>query len=471
MTIPAMLRPTGRRGRRGKGLSPVTLGILFLVIVLALFLGLFNKDRIGTYLRGGETITVHFAGDYKLREFISDVKVAYVPVGKISGVERADDGSAVVTMRVDDEAIDTLGSAPTATVRATTLLGGIYFVDLQPGGDPGRFTGDEIPLERSAGPVELDRVVQALQPDALQGLRSTVGNLDGALDDRGSAALRRLTASAPAALGPAAGVLDAAQGAHPGDLTAVVDGLENTARVLTENDGRLESIVDDLSTTGTVLGNRSADVGAAVDALPATLASTRAGLERLDGTLTTLRDTASDIRPVATRLDSTLGTLDPVLQKAVPFVHDTRNLLTDARPLVGDLVPAASTATGALNDLRGPVLDRLDGPITDWLHTPYQGTGPYDSSHSDRPLYWDVVYTFVNLGRAAGYEDENGGTVGFQPGLGSGSTSGLPISTDQMVKRLSGGTYTEEPVTTLPPFNDVTEQPPGTGPLGLVGGN
>jgi phospholipid/cholesterol/gamma-HCH transport system substrate-binding protein len=444
---------------------------MFLVIVLALFLVLFNKERIGTYLRGGETITVHFAGDYKLREFISEVKVAFVPVGKVSGVERADDGTATVTMRVDDEAVDTLGSEPSATVRATTLLGGIYFVDLQPGGDPGRFGGEEIPQERSKGPVELDQVVQALQPDALQGLRSTIGNLDGALDDRGSDALRRLAASAPAALGPAAGVLDAAQGAHPGDLTAVVDGLENTSRVLTENDGRLESIVDDLASTGTVLGDRGADVGAALDALPDTLVTARTGLARLDGTLTTLRDTASDIRPVATRLDGALQTLDPVLQKAVPFVHDTRALLGDARPLVQDLVPAANTATDVLTDLRGPVLDRLDGPLVDWLHTPYHGTGPYDSSQSERPLYWDLVYTFVNLGRSAGYEDENGGTVGFQPGLGSGSLSGLPISTDQMVKRLAGGTYTQEPLTTLPPFNDVTEQPPGTGPLGLVGGN
>lgn len=471
MTVPAMLKPSGRRGRRGKGLSPVTLGVLFVVIVLVLFMVLFNKDRIGTYLRGGETITVHFAGDYKLREFISEVKVAFVPVGKVSGVERADDGSATVTMRVDDDAVDTLGSEPTATVRATTLLGGIYFVDLQPGGDPGRFTGEEIPQERARGPVELDQVVQALQPDALTGLRSTVGNLDGALDGDGAAALRRLTASAPAALGPAAGVLDAAQGEHPGDLTAVVDGLEDTARVLTENDGRLTSIVNDLAATSTVLGNRGADVGTALDALPDTLVTAQAGLARLDGTLNTLRDTASDIRPVATHLDSTLDRLDPVLQKAVPFVHDTRALLGDARPLVEDLVPAAGTATDVLTDLRGPVLDRLDGPLMDWLHTPYQGTGPYDSTQSERPLYWDLVYTFVNLGRAAGYEDQNGGTIGFQPGLGSGSVSGLPISTDQMVKRLAGGTYSQEPVTTLAPFNDVTEQPPGTGPLGLVGGN
>jgi phospholipid/cholesterol/gamma-HCH transport system substrate-binding protein len=472
MSARTMWKPSTWRGdRRRRRLSAVTLGVIFVLAVLALFLTLFNKDRIGTFLRGGETITVHFAADYKLRKFISVVKTAYVPVGKVSDVERAADGSALVTLKVDANAVDTLGSAPTATVRATTLLGGIYFVDLQPGGDPGRFAGTEIPIERAHGPVELGQVVQALQPDSLKGLQDSVGNLDDTLGDDGSAALRRLTRTAPAALGPAATVLNAAMGSNPGDLTNVVTGLEKTAKVLTQNTGQLDAIANDMATTSTVLGDRSQDIGTAIDALPATLDSTRIGLARLSGTLNTLRDTASDIRPVATQLTSTLDTLNPVLAHAVPLVRDTRVLLTDARPLVEQLVPASSTATTALANVRGPVLDRLNGPINTLLQTPYKGTGPYDSTSSDRPLYWDAVYSLVDLGRASAYEDQNGGTIGFQPGLGSGTASGLPLSLDQMVKRLSGSTFTDPPKSPVPPFNDVTSQPPGTGPLGLVGGN
>jgi phospholipid/cholesterol/gamma-HCH transport system substrate-binding protein len=448
--------------------SAPALGVIFVLVVLVLFVVLFSKDRIGTYMRGGETITVRFAGDYKLREFISEVKTAYVPVGKVSGVDREDDGTAVVTLKVDDDVVDTLGSAPTAAVRATTLLGGIYFVDLQPGGDPGRFTAGEIPLERSRGPVELDQVVQALQPDALAGLQGTIGHLDGTLDEPGTAALRRLTAAAPAALGPAASVLDAAQGHDPADLTATVDGLENAARVLTANDGLLDDIVTDLATTSTVLGNRSSDIGTTIDGLPDTLRTAQAGLTRLDGTLDTLRDTASDIRPVATQLDDTLATLDPVLAEALPLVRDTRALLGDARPLVEQLLPVASGATDVLTDLRGPVLDRLNGPVTDLLHTPYVGSGPYDATRSERPLYWDVVYAMVNLGRSSAYEDENGGVLAFQPGIGAGSVSGLPISPDQTLQILLGGTYAEQPIDTLPPAD---RQPPGTGLLGQLGDN
>ncbi|OLM08899.1 MULTISPECIES: MlaD family protein [unclassified Pseudonocardia] len=460
---------TSWRNRPRKKLSPFTIGIVFIVVVLLLFLGLFNKDRIGTWLRSGESITVHFAEDYKLRAFISEVKTAYVPAGKVSAVERADDGGALVTLKVDEAAVDTLGSAPTATIRSTTLLGGIYFVDLQPGGDPGRFTGDEIPQERTEVPVELDKVAQALQPDALEGLSSTVGNLDGALEGPGTDALRRLTASAPAALGPAAGVLDAARGESPEDLTRVVDGLENTSRVLTRNESQLGTIVDDLATTTSVLGRRAQDVGVTLDGLPQTLTTARAGLERLDGTLNTLRDTASDIRPVATQLDSTLGRLDPVIEKAVPFVADTRALLGDARPLVEQLVPASSGATDTLDNLRGPVLDRLNGPVNDLLSNPYTGSGPYGQTKSDRPLYWDAVYTFVNLGRASSYEDQNGGTIAFQPGVGTGSVGGLPVSPDQITKQLVGGTYPDTPVDTVPPLD--AGRAPGSGPLGLLGEN
>jgi phospholipid/cholesterol/gamma-HCH transport system substrate-binding protein len=453
---------------RSRRLPAYALGVIFIVIVLTLFVVLFSKDRIGTLLRGGETISVRFAGDYKLREFISEVKTAYVPVGVVSGVERDDDGTALVSLKVDDDVVDTLGSDPTAAVRATTLLGGIYFVDLQPGGDPGRFTGDEIPVERTRGPVELGHVVQALQPDALAGLQGTVGHLDGALGEDGTAALRRLTAAAPAALEPGARVLDAARGTTPADLTSVVDGMENTARVLTRNAGELDGIVNDLAVTATVLGTRSADVGGTLDGLPETLRTARAGLERLDGTLGTLRDTAADIRPVATQLDGTLGTLDPVLADALPLAHDTRALLGDARPLVEQLVPVSADATDVLGDLRGPVLDRLNGPINDLLHTPYVGTGPYDTSRSERPLYWDVVYAMANLGRASAYEDENGGTLAFQPGFSAGSVSGLPVSPDQLLQTMLGGTYTNPPVATLPP---VHQPAPGTSLSGLVGGN
>src|SRR4051794_36948711 len=114
--------------RTRRRLSPVAIGTIFVAVVLALFLILFSKDKIATLIRGGETISVHFPGDFKLRADISEVKTAYVPVGVVKSVDREDDGTAMVQVKVDDDVVDTLGSAPTATVRATTLLGGIYFV-------------------------------------------------------------------------------------------------------------------------------------------------------------------------------------------------------------------------------------------------------------------------------------------------------------------------------------------------------
>ena len=61
-------------------------------------------------------------------------------------------------MEVDKDIPAKLGTAPTATIRPTTLLGGNYFVDLKPGGDPGEFH-DVIPVAHTTLPVELDKLL------------------------------------------------------------------------------------------------------------------------------------------------------------------------------------------------------------------------------------------------------------------------------------------------------------------------
>jgi len=190
------------------------IGVVILAVTLLVSVGLFNKDRISSLLMGGETIEVHFDRAYKLRADVSEVKVAFVVVGKVTGVE-ADGDDAVVRLKVQDDVLDSLGSEPTATIRPTTLLGGSYFVDLQPGGDPGEFTAGSIPVERTTVPVELDKVARAVQPEARKGVQGTVRRLDAALDEEGERALRDLVATAPDTLDPAADVLDAAQSPVP----------------------------------------------------------------------------------------------------------------------------------------------------------------------------------------------------------------------------------------------------------------
>lgn len=432
-----MIRAVFRRSiSKKRKISSTKIGLTFIVAALAVGLVVFHKEQIGTWLRPGEVVKVRFAQDYRLQPFTSKVKVSGVPVGVVKSVQRQSDGSAAVELKVDSDIPQKLRASPTAVIRATTLLGGNYYVDLIPGGPRTRFSGT-IPVERTKVPVELQQVVSALQPNAIKGMRSTIDRVDKTLQDGGTTAIDRLLAHAPDTLGPANSTLRGLQGRHPDtDLTNIVRGLESTGRVLTEQEGQLASTVQNLSTMSSTLGSRSTELASTVGDLPQTLDTVQVGLRRAEVTLGKLRDTAKPARPVVQRLDSTLRHADPVLIRAKPVVRDLRRLLADARPLVRDLVPTARGGTSVLDDVRGPVLDRVNGPIKDTVLSPYKGKGLYEGSGSDKPFYQELGYMIINMDRISMTVDGNGQAAQVAPGIG-GSLGGTPLNVERLMSTLA----------------------------------
>ena len=223
-------------------LSPLQLGTLLLAVALTAGVLLFNKSAISTALRPGDELVVELARDYRLRSNQTPVKVAGIPVGVVTGVERAGENTRV-SVKLNKGTIERLGTAPSAAVRPTTLLGGNYYLALSPGGDPGTPAGD-VPVERTTLPVELDRVLERVGPDQQKGIRTAIGQVDGALDERGEAATKGLLADAPEVLEPAGGVLDAVRGTEPGDdLSDLVSGLEATGRALAAEQAQLDGML------------------------------------------------------------------------------------------------------------------------------------------------------------------------------------------------------------------------------------
>lgn len=403
-----------------RSISPFGLGLAFVIVALVAGVLLFNKNAISTAFRSGERITINFAANRGLVPDLSQVKVSWVPVGVVSDVERRDDGSVLVSVKVDDGTRDKLGSEPSAVIRPTMLLGGNYFVDLVPGGDrgPGEFSG-KIPLGRTKQPVELDDVARALQPNVLEGLQGTVRQFDKTLAADGRAAIDELVRSAPSALRPADEVLTAAQGTHPRtDLTNLVSGLESTARVLTAQEGQMDAIVTGLKKTTGTLDARSGDLSTAISTMPSALASTETGLARLDKTLAKLRAIAKPARPIATELATTLRHLNPALVKSRPVVRNLTALMADARPMVKQLDPLVVTGTDVLGDVHGAPLKRLNGPVKKFVLSPFVGRGEFTTAHSKKPLYKEAAYMFAGLDRATMLTDRNGSAPNLQPGIG-----------------------------------------------------
>lgn len=420
------LRSAAARARRPLSRS-AWYGIALVVLIAALGLVIVTKPRLLLFFHHGTTIHAVFGKALEVQVGATDVKIAGAVVGKVSGVERNDQGTMTVSMKVDSDARQLLHSNPTAALRPVTLLGGRYYIDLEPGGS-GTMTEDTIGMKRTTVPIELPQVLSALQPNARDGLRATVKDLDGALGPRGVKQLRRLVTVAPDSLAPAGNVLRAVEGQNPGsDLPRLVTTVNRLAATATRENGQVQSILDSLAVTARSLDAASDPLDRAVADLPSTLGSTRTGLSHLQGTLTEVQETSDQLRPVVNSLNTTLGTALPVLRQARPVVRKARGLLADLNPTVKDLVPTARHADGVLTDLRGPVLTRLEGPVVKALDTKWRGTGVYDGDGATgRALYEEAGVLAARFNNLSKQYDQNGPYANLQLGVGTNSLGGTP---------------------------------------------
>jgi phospholipid/cholesterol/gamma-HCH transport system substrate-binding protein len=382
-------------------------------------------------------VTAEFATSYKLRAHDSSVKVAGLTVGSVEKIEETDRETVLVTMKIDRETVETLGGEPTARIEPRTILGGRYAIEIAPGGS-GEFDG-EIPIEATGSTVELDRVLEALPATAREGLQGLVGSAGPALS-RSEKPLGQLLETAPRVLEPGAEVVDAARGTRPDqDLPQLVSNLSATADVLSRRDGQLDSIVANLHATSVVLARHRGELSQTLADLPATVTEADAGLAGLNRSIERLTTTARSLRPSAPEVVDLVAELDPALSEAVPLMRDLKPLLRDARPAVRQLVPVAQQATGVLGDLEGPVLDRVNGPVVDFVMNPWDGTGPFAKSalgyQADHTFYQELAYMATNVDRASMTQDRYGSTLAFQAGAGIESiTDGLPFSVENIVR-------------------------------------
>lgn len=406
-------------------------GLLILVAFFGFMFALYNKERISNVasrvFTDTTTIEAEFPRAYKLRDHKSDVKMGGVIVGSTTDGRSSGDGTLIVTMQVDGDVRDKLGSTPSASIRPTLLLGGNYYVDLQPGGR-GEFDGSRIPVERTSLPVELDRVLDAVGgKEARTGIRASIRQFDRVLEQGGTEAIRDVLTNAPATLDPATKVLRGVRGTRPNrDLSELVTGMHATGKVLTARSGQLQEIITSLRASTASLAAGSEPLAASVGTLPETLRVTRAGLADLRPTLRKLTSTAADFRPAVTELDGMLAKLDPVLKPTLGLLNDLNPTLDEARPLVRRLVPATTKATGVLSDVTGPVLNRVEGPISDTVLSPWSGTGRYaGGGASGNRLYVELGYLFSRGADALSWNDGSGGHSRLAAGIAPNSVSGI----------------------------------------------
>ncbi|HTW13240.1 MAG TPA: MlaD family protein, partial [Solirubrobacteraceae bacterium] len=121
----------------------------------------------------------------------SPVRIAGVQVGEVTGVQRikGSPNAGIVVMQIDKNGLPIHADA-TADIRSRIFLEGNFYVDLQPGTpeSPILASGATLPAANTSGPVQLDRVLSALDTNARANLQKLVQGLGDALNSPPTAA-------------------------------------------------------------------------------------------------------------------------------------------------------------------------------------------------------------------------------------------------------------------------------------------
>jgi phospholipid/cholesterol/gamma-HCH transport system substrate-binding protein len=425
-------RPAKKR-RQGNRISPAVAGLIVIVLIGILAFIAFSPS-------------LPFSSPYEVKAVVanaaniqprSPVRIAGVNVGEVKSVERQPDTTtSVITMTIEDKGLPIYKDAQ-MKVRPRIFLEGNFFVDIQPG-TPGAekvADGGTIPITQTAGPVQLDQVLTALQADTRKQLQVLVQGYGGALngkplpgedDDQdpdvkgltgGEALNKSLTYAAPALRGVAI-VNDALLGEDIHDLSRLIAGSQKVAAALSSNDENLKDLVTNFNRTTAAFAGESDNLSATIRLLPPVLQAAKPALTDLNASFPPTRAWAREILPGVRQTA-------PTITASFPWIAQVRQLVSPAelQGLVRDLQPATASLS-AVTDESIVLLPQVDlvnrCVIRNILPT---GDKPVDDGFlsTGLPNYKEFWQTMTSLSGESQNFDGNGSYTRFQTG-GSNQT-------------------------------------------------
>jgi phospholipid/cholesterol/gamma-HCH transport system substrate-binding protein len=454
--------PSGERVPRKDrtGASPVTVGLLTLVVAIVL-----------VYL--GFTKGIPFTHDFRMRAVVpsansvrpnSPVRIAGVNVGKVTGIER-EEGSdnAVLVMEIQDRGLPIHKDAR-LKIRPRIFLEGNFFVDLQPGTPdaPTIDDGDTLPVTQTATPVQFDQILTTLQSDVREDLKIVLDGLGTGLtfapsiardadadpDARGESAAQSLNDAID--YGEDAGrgtaiVADALLGTRPDDLSGLIAGLSRVTEGLGRNRAQLQDLVGNFNTTMAAFASRSSELRRSIALLSPTLTSANRALDSLNAAFPDTRAFAREILP---GVRETPATIDA----SFPWIEQMRGLLSPAelQGLARELSPATRDTARLIDATLSllPQADLVARCATDVVLPTGDVVIQDGRFTTGMPNYREFWVTMVGLAAEGQNFDANGMMVRFQPGAGSQSVNTLGASPGDRLY----GTSVAKPLGTRPDY-------------------
>jgi ABC-type transporter Mla subunit MlaD len=366
----------------------------------------------------------------------SPVRIAGVDVGQVISARRLAGNSqaAVITMDIQANGLPIHADA-TAAIQSRIFLEGNFYVDLRPGSPnaPTLGSGRTLPAASTSGPVQLDRVLAALNSNARANLETLVQGLGGALNNRPTAAqdasqdpsVRGLTAAqalnqslkySAGAFKASAIVNQALLGTQPHDLSEAVQGNEEVFRALASRQNQLAGFVTTFDSTMSALAARQQDLSATIAALPPLLRTADRALSSLNASFGPTRTFAAALEPSLRQLDPTIGQALPWLTQATALVSPS-----ELGDLVADLTPAVQKTAAALRSTRA-LLSQTDALARCVIHNlvPTGNEVIQDPPQNNTvPVYQELLQTSVGLASAGQNFDGNGRYLRSTPAGGA----------------------------------------------------
>ncbi len=353
-------------------------------------------------------------------------------VGSVTKIALADDGRARIELKIDDD-LAPLHRGTQASVRSASLSGiANRYIALQPGpsDDPEIEDGGSIPAEGVHGEVDLDELLNSLDPDVQRDLRLAVRQLGVAFDPQAGRDLNEGIRALNPALSQAGLTEDQVLRDQEKFERFLTQSADVVSAVATRDD-RIPALVANAHASLDAVARRSENLESTLRQLPPTLRQTNTTLVDLRGAVADLRPTVRLAQPVAPLITDFLTDLQPTTRLARPVVSDLRETIDSpgGSDLIGVLrglepvarvgVPAFKATVPTVADLL-PVLKELRPYAPDVVGGLLNGfggsTGPYydANGHYARISFHSSAYSGQGLLSFLPSPDQSDGLAGFR---------------------------------------------------------
>lgn len=393
--------------------------------------GVFVKDNP---FASGYRIKADLASATQLKPG-SEVRIAGLRVGKVTGIEASPDDGSIVTLEID-RAGRPVGEDAEVVVRPRLVLEGNAYVDLSPGtpGAPELPSGATIDRSETAIAVQLDQVLDVFDLPTRGSLHRSIGELAEGLgnggDDRvesGSRGLRRSLRELDQALPPVADVARAARGEEPGDLPRAVGSSSEVAAQVATDPRALADLVTSFNRFTGALAAQDAALAGSIRGFDLVLAAAPPALTELDAALPKLTTLADRLRPTLQTAPAALRETSALLDQieAISGPTELERLVGRLGPVTARL-PNLERRLGTLFGYTRRVTDCVSSNIVPALNMEIED----GKNSTGDPVWLDLMHLFAALSSFSSAVDGNGGTVRlgitgndrnisqFLPGLG-----------------------------------------------------